>query len=150
MGRLISFDYGRARIGISMTDERQIIASPLSIIKVPKTVPLLLKEIEKTISSFAPFDLFIIGLPLLLNGKEGEMAEEVKEFGKSLSSHFSIPCIFWDERLSSSQADRMMREASLSRKERTQKIDTVCSTLVLQNYLESEQIKKNRPGFQNT
>ena len=78
------------------------------------------------------------------------MAEEVKEFGKSLSSHFSIPCIFWDERLSSSQADRMMREASLSRKERTQKIDTVCSTLVLQNYLESEQIKKNRPGFQNT
>ncbi len=144
MGRLASFDYGRARIGISFSDERKIIATPLSIIKVAKTIPLLLKEIEKVLAPYSPFDLFIIGLPLLLNGKEGEMAEETKSFGQILFSHFSIPCVFWDERLSSCQADRMMREASLNRKERAQKVDSVCSTLILQNYLESEYLKNQK------
>lgn len=142
MGRLASFDYGRARIGISLSDERQIIASPLSIIKVPKTIPLLLKEIEKALAPYSPFDLFIVGLPLLLSGKVGEMAEETQSFGKALSAHFSIPCVFWDERLSSCQADRMMKEASLNRRERAQKVDSVCSTLILQNYLETQWIKK--------
>lgn len=144
MGRLVSFDYGRARIGISLSDERKIIATSLTIIKVPKTLPLLLKEIEKVLSSYSPFDSFIIGLPLLLSGKEGEMAEEVKAFGQALTSHFAVPCIFWDERLSSCQADRFMKEASLTRKERSQKVDSVCSTLILQNYLEAELIKKAR------
>lgn len=144
MGRFAGFDYGRARIGISMTDERKIIASPLTTLKVPKTIPLLLKDIEKALSSYGPFELFILGLPLLLNGKEGEMAEEVRKFGNLLSEHFSVPCMFWDERLSSSQADRMMREASLKRKERSQKVDSVCSTLILQNYLDSLFLKNPR------
>jgi putative Holliday junction resolvase len=144
MGRLVGFDYGRARIGISLSDERKIIASSLLVLKVPKTLPLLLKELEKVLAPYSPFDLFIIGLPLLLSGKEGEMAEEVKAFGKALTDHFSVPCIFWDERLSSSQADRFMREDSLSRKERAQRIDTVCSTLILQNYLEAQEIKQKK------
>ncbi len=144
MGRLACFDYGRARIGISLSDERKIIASSLTIIKVPKTLPLLLKEIEKALAPYVPFDLFIIGLPLLLNGKEGEMAEEAKAFGKALTAHFSIPCTYWDERLSSSQADRFMRDASLNRKERAQKVDAVCSTLILQNYLEAQEIKNKK------
>ena len=72
------------------------------------------------------------------------MAEEVKAFGKALTEHFSVSCTFWDERLSSSQADRFMREDSLSRKQRAQKIDTVCSTLILQNYLEAQEIKNKK------
>lgn len=144
MGRLVCFDYGRARIGISLSDERKIIANPLTVLKTPRTLPLLLQEIKKILAPYSPFDGFIIGLPLLLNGKEGEMAEEVKAFGKALSEHFSVPCIFWDERLSSSQADRLMKEASLTRKERAQKVDVVCSTLILQNYLEAQEIKTKK------
>jgi len=144
MGRLAGFDYGRARIGISLSDERKIIASSLTTVKVPKTLPLLLKEIEKALAPYAPFDLFIIGLPLLLNGKEGEMAGEAKAFGKALTDHFSVPCTFWDERLSSFQADRLMREGSLNRKQRARRIDTVCSTLILQNYLEAQEIKQKK------
>ena len=144
MGRIASFDYGRARIGISLSDERKIIATPLSILKVPKTLPLLLKELEKALSPYAPFDLFLIGLPLLLNGKEGEMAQEAKAFGNALTAHFSVPCLFWDERLSSSQADRLMKQASLNRKERSQKVDSVCSTLILQNYLEAKLIEHSK------
>ena len=144
MGRIASFDYGRARIGISISDERKIIATSLSTIKVVKPIALLLKEIEKTLSPYSSFDLFVVGLPLLLNGKEGEMSEEATRFGKTVSAHFSIPCIFWDERLSSCQADRFLRESSLSRKQRSQKVDAVCSTLILQNYLESEILKKSR------
>jgi putative holliday junction resolvase len=144
MSRIASFDYGRARIGISVSDERQIVASPLPTVNVPKNLPLLLKKIEKALSTYSSIELFVIGLPLLLNGKEGEMAEEVKAFGKALSDHFSIPCVFWDERLSSSQADRMMREDSLNRKKRSQKVDAVCSTLILQNYMEAQHLKSLR------
>jgi len=144
MGRLAAFDYGRARIGVSATDERQIIASPVSVVKVPKTKPLLMKEIEKVLSPLSPFDLFIVGLPLLLNGQEGDMAKEAKVFGKALEDHFSISCVFWDERLTSSQADRLMKDSSMSRKQRAGKVDTVASTLILQNYLDHQSIQASR------
>ena len=137
MGRLVGFDYGRARIGIAISDERKIIASPVQTLKMPKKkVLLLLQEIEKVLSPFKPFDSFVIGLPLLLNGKEGEMALEAKCFGEALFSHFKVPLIYWDERLSSSQADRLMKEDLLSRKQRASHADTVAATLVLQNYLD--------------
>lgn len=138
MGRLACFDYGRARIGISVSDERKLIASPLSVLKVPKSARLLFQEMQKVLSPLFPFDLFIVGLPLLLNGKEGEMAEEAKAFGTALSQFFSIPCTYWDERLSSSQAEKLMKEASLTRKQRAAHVDTMASTLILQNYMDSQ------------
>ena len=136
MGRLACFDYGRARIGISISDERKIIASPLQVLKVPKSAKLLFQEMQKILSPHFPFDLFIVGLPLLLNGKEGDMAEEARAFGTALSKFFSIPCLYWDERLSSSQADKLMKEASLTRKQRAGLVDTMSSTLILQNYMD--------------
>lgn len=137
MGRLVGFDYGRARIGVALSDEKKIIASPLTTLKMPKKKAILLfQELEKSLAPFAPFDCFLIGLPLLLNGKEGEMALEAKQFGEALFSYFKIPVAYWDERLSSSQADRLMKEDLLTRKERASHADTVAATLVLQNYLD--------------
>lgn len=136
MGRFLGFDYGRARIGVSCSDERKILASPLQVFKRHKKIEFTFKEIQVKIASLGPFDSIIIGLPLLLNGKEGEMALEAKAFGQALSSFLSIPCVFWDERLSSSQAERLMKEGLLSRKERAGLSDTFAATLILQNYLD--------------
>lgn len=138
MGRLVGIDYGRARIGLSLSDERKILASPLVAIDVPHKMDLLLKELEKALSSYYPLDLFVVGLPLLMNGKEGEMAAEVRIFASALSSHFSIPYVLWDERLSSIQVDRVMKEASLNRKQRAGKVDALAATLVLQSYMETK------------
>lgn len=143
MGRIAGFDYGRARIGISVSDEMRLIASSLTTLEVPKKSDLLFLQIAQLIAPYGAFDLFVIGLPLLLNGKPGEMAEEAKKFGEALSSHFSVPCLFWDERLSSSQADKFMKEASFNRKKRAGKVDAVAAVLILQNYLESLRFKRS-------
>ncbi len=138
MGRFVGIDYGRARIGLSLSDERKILASPLLAISVPHKMDLLLKELEKTLSPYYPLELFVIGFPLLMNGKEGEMAAEVRLFANALTSHFSIPHTLWDERLSSIQVDRVMKEASLNRKQRASKVDALAATLVLQSYMETK------------
>lgn len=137
MGRVLAIDYGRARIGVAYSDERKIIATPFQVFIRKKKIEETYKEILNKTSHLLPFDLIVIGLPLLLNGKEGEMALEAKAFGQGLSAFASIPCLFWDERLSSSQVERMLKEDSLSRKERASLSDTLSATIVLQNYLDS-------------
>ncbi len=137
MGRIISFDYGRARIGISHSDERKIIASPLCVCARQKNLEKTFQEIQNKLSRLQPIDLLLIGYPLLLNGKEGEMAQEARAFAEALASHLQLPFKLWDERLSTMQAERLLKESNMRRKERSNHIDTVCSTLILQNYLES-------------
>ena len=136
MGRILGFDYGRARIGVAMSDERHIIASPAFVITAEKKPMMTIQKIKQKTDPKGPFDLLIVGLPLLLNGKEGEMALEAKAFGQLLHETFQLPVIYWDERLTSSQADRLMKEDNRSRKERASSIDTLSATLILQNYLD--------------
>lgn len=137
MGRLVSIDYGRARIGVAYSDERKIIASPLVTFTTKGKKPAaLFKEMQAAFVRLGPIDTLIVGLPLLLKGEEGEMAKEAKAFGAALSAFLSIPVLFWDERLSSSQAERMLKEDLLSRKKRASHIDTLSAVLILQNYLD--------------
>ena len=136
MGRILSFDYGKVRIGAATSDERHIIASPMQVFIRQKKIQNTYKEIAEKTSTLRPIELIIVGLPLLLNGKEGEMAIEAKAFGEGLSLYLSIPCVFWDERLSSAQVDKMLKEDALSRKKRASFSDTLSATLILQTYLD--------------
>jgi putative holliday junction resolvase len=136
VGRILGFDYGRARIGLSVSDERKIIVSSLCVCKRHKNLIDTFKEIQSKTGHLAPFELLVVGHPLLLNGTEGEMALEARAFAEALSSYLSVPYVLWDERLSSAQADRLMKEGNLSRKQRSEKADTLSSTLILQNYLD--------------
>lgn len=133
MGRIASIDYGRARIGLAISDERKIIALPLITIPAGDN-----KKIHEELSKRGTLDALVIGLPLMLNGKEGEMAIEVRSFAEKLKEFFSIPILFWDERLTTAMGDRLMKDADLNRKQRSQKIDTLSATLILQNYLDAK------------
>jgi putative Holliday junction resolvase len=132
MGRIAAIDYGLKRIGLALSDINKRIALPLgtveggkkSIQNIAKSLPL--KEVEQ----------IVIGLPLLMNGKKGDMADAVERFGKALEEALGIQVIFVDERLSSKMADANLRELSLNRKKRTEKIDTVAATMLLQTYLD--------------
>jgi len=70
MGRLLGIDYGEARIGIAVTDERRCMASPVGAYKVGKTLAETAQILAKELSHYGKFDRIVIGLPLLLNGKE--------------------------------------------------------------------------------
>jgi len=133
MGRIAAIDYGLKRIGLSLSDSGRKIALPVGLVEGGKKAianiagALPLKEVE----------LILIGLPLLMNGKKGDMAILVEKFGQELQTAVNVPVLYWDERLSSKHADSMMREISLNRKQRSERIDVMTATLLLQSYLDS-------------
>lgn len=137
MGRIASIDFGLKRLGIALSDERKKIAFPLQTVEggrhaienIKKALGTKLQEVEK----------ILIGYPLLLSGKEGEMGAIVRAFAKNLETTLSIPVECIDERLSSRLADRSLASFSLSRKERTQQLDTAAAALLLQSYLDKIQ-----------
>jgi putative Holliday junction resolvase len=134
--RIGSIDYGLARIGLALSDERQMIATSLTTLKAEKTKELTVQSIVDT---FAPFSLecLVIGLPLLMNGKEGTIAEEVKQMIALLQARVSYPIIAWDERLTTAQAEKALKESNMNRKKRAKVIDAVTAMIILQNFLDS-------------
>ena len=141
--RVVGLDFGLARIGIAVSDERKIIASPVQTFKTEKKIELNAEKLLKELSNHEllmnyKIEEIVIGLPLLMSGKTGFLADEVKHFVEVLKQQTQIPIVLWDERLTTVQAERSLRESSLSRKKRTSLVDTVAAVIILQNYLDSK------------
>lgn len=139
--RFISLDYGLARIGVAFSDERKIIASPLVTLQTSKKSEHTIAKLLELLRSHQEEERYtveaiIIGLPLLLSGKSGLLADEVKHFVERFKQASDIPIILWDERLTSVQAERSMREGNLSRKKRSKLVDKVAAVILLQSYLD--------------
>ena len=134
MGRIAAIDFGLKRIGIALSDERKQIAFPLATVEGGK------KGIQNIIEALSEkkkeIEQIIVGIPLLLNGQKGEMAHRVEQFALDLEAAMKIPVLLVDERLSSKHADQKLRELSLNRRERTEKLDRVSAAFLLENYLE--------------
>jgi len=79
----------------------------------------------------------VMGLPLRMSGAEGTQAEKVQAFADELRHRFKLPVHLFDERLSSVQANRLLRETEMSIQRRAQVVDQVAAVLILQSYLES-------------
>ncbi|MBS4168309.1 Holliday junction resolvase RuvX [Parachlamydia sp. AcF125] len=144
--RIISLDYGLARIGMAISDESQTIASSLQTVttekKVEKTVEKLHHELLAIQKKFGcEIEEIVVGLPLLMSGKKGSQADEVLHFIELFKTVISIPILTWDERLTTVQAERALREGALNRKKRSKVVDAVAAVLILQNYLDH---KKNQ------
>lgn len=137
MMRILALDFGLKRIGIAISDENQKIALPVKTLMVQnpnQAVSLLLQEMQK---NQWQIEKVILGNPLLLSGKKGEMALLVEKFKTELAKKLNIPVLLWDERLTSSQADKMLKK-DYNRKKRSQIIDPIAATIILQNYLDSQ------------
>lgn len=143
--RTLGLDYGMARIGVAVSDPTKTLASPWKTIlaskKSAETVKTVIAEIA-TIEAHhgCEIDTIVIGLPLMMSGKSGLIADEVKHFKEVLEQAQTRPVVLWDERLTTVQAERSLRESSLSRKKRSQKVDSIAAIIILQNYLD---YKKN-------
>lgn len=127
--RIAAIDWGGKRVGIAISDERKKIAIHCT------TIQGGVKEVAKYLIS-KDLELVLIGLPILLSGKEGEGAKAVKEFSKELESMLHIPIRLIDERFTSRAADQSLREMGLKRKERAKKMDETAALLILQEYLD--------------
>ena len=133
--RILSLDVGKKKIGIAISDPLGITSQGLETLlrKDKKGDIAYIKEI---VSSKGVIKI-VVGLPLNMNGTEGEMARDVYAFARELKEHIEIPFEMWDERLSTLEAERLLLEADVSRKKRKKVNDKLAAQIILQSYLDS-------------
>jgi len=139
--KILGIDYGMARIGCALSDERKIIAGPLFTLTSEKKIDTTIKKLLDTLDRdqeerHYQIDEIVVGLPLMMSGKVGLLADEVQHFIEGLRQATTIPVTAWDERLTSVQAERSLREGGMSRKKRSKVMDTISAVIILQNYLD--------------
>ena len=136
--RSLGLDVGTHRIGVALSDETGIIASPLTFIKVGKELAAALGEIEELVTTHCVTTV-VIGLPLSLGGGEGgSSVRRAKKLGELIEQAFQIQVDYWDERFTTLEAERLLVDADVGRKSRRQVVDKVAAALILQSYLDAK------------
>lgn len=133
--RILALDHGTKRIGVAVSDELKIIATPLEYILAEPFADFLarLKEIlrEKEI------ELILIGMPRNMDGSYGAAALKVQEFVAVLKDAIAIPIKTLDERLTTVQAQKFLIQGNVRRAQRKEKVDKTAAAILLQSYLDS-------------
>jgi putative Holliday junction resolvase len=132
----VALDYGRRRIGVAISDPGRILASPHAVIENRGSTGTPPPELIALLREMAPAEV-LLGVPLNMDGSEGEMASETRRFGAAIRERLDIPVTERDERLSSLEADRRLRESGLPRGKRREKgrRDMMAATVLLEDYL---------------
>ena len=133
--RVLAIDHGTKRMGIAVSDPSGMIALPLEFIPA-EPVNALLSRL-KTLIHEKEVELILVGMPRSMDGSYGPAAEKVQEFLAVLQEAIAIPIKTWDERLTSTQANRMLLQTDMRRKERKQKVDQAAAAILLQSFLDS-------------
>ena len=133
--KILGLDYGEARIGVAVSDALGILANPLDTI-CEKDRAL---QLEKTarVARENGVGKIVVGNPKRMDGSLGHRAEYTEEFARDLSKMLDIPYVMWDERLSSTEAHRILESGGVSGKKRKTKVDKIAAVIILQGYLDA-------------
>lgn len=137
MGTLLGFDFGTARIGVATGETETRLAQALTVIHGEANT-LRFTAIGKLIDEWRPVRL-VVGLPAALDGSATEMTARCTRFANQLLGRFGLPVSLVDERLSSAEAEEMLREVSRSWRERKQHLDALAAQRILQSFLDSKE-----------
>jgi putative Holliday junction resolvase len=133
--RILGMDVGSKTIGLAVSDPLGITAQGLETIR-RKNKRTDFERVKQVIRDFQIAEI-VVGYPLRLSGSEGSQAEKVRIFADELRRHFGVPVHLWDERLSSAEANRLLRETEMSIKRRGEVVDRLAAVLILQNWMEA-------------
>lgn len=134
--KIIALDIGTVRIGVATSDIMEIIASAYESYRRKNTEEDV-KHIAQLVSSLNA-GLVVIGLPLKMDGTEGQSVEMAKNFGEELAKVVSVPICYQDERLSTVTAQKILIESGMRREKRKDKVDSLAATIILQTYLDKK------------
>jgi len=123
MARIIGIDYGERYIGFAISDENELIASPLFEIDLKKKK--FWDVLQRIIEEYNP-NTFVIGEPLSLSGKKLKLSEKIRKKGNKIEKKFKIKVVYWDERFTS----------KLAEKHRKENVHAISAAYLLQNYLD--------------
>lgn len=134
MNPALGIDYGRARIGVAISDELRMLAHPLETIAAGTEAMGRIVQIARERS----VDTIVVGLPRNMSGTHGVAAEAATEFMDKLRTRVTCPVIAWDERLTTVAAERALREAGKTTRQSRTYIDQVAAQMILQGFLDRE------------
>jgi putative holliday junction resolvase len=134
-GRVLALDFGKRRIGVALSDPLQMTAQGLETLE-RTNIRADLAQLSR-LASDHNVSLIIMGNPLHMNGQEGRQTELVREFGARLQAFTGIPVEFWDERLTTVQAQRVLRQSGVSIQKRAKAVDRLAAVILLESYLDS-------------
>jgi putative Holliday junction resolvase len=135
--RVLGLDVGDKTIGVAISDVSSTIAQGITTIRRKSFVEDV-KAIEEIVKKYS-VEKVVVGLPKNMNGSIGPQGEKVIKFGEKLREVLRIPVVFWDERLTTLQAERFLIEGvDMSRGKRKKVIDKLAATIILQSYLDSQ------------
>ena len=137
--RILALDIGERRIGVALSDPSGILASPLTVLQrtgLKRDLGEILRLAEEKEA-----ESVLVGMPLSLDGVAREQAQRVQQFCQALEREARIPIITWDERLSTVEAERRLREGGASSGHRREILDAVAAAVVLESYLDSRRLQ---------
>lgn len=132
--RVLGLDVGARRIGVAISDPLGITAQGLDTLH-RKNKKYDLQHLNRVIREYEVKEI-VVGLPLRMSGAEGIQAEKIHVFVEDLRKHFELPVHLWDERLTSAEANRLLRETDLSIEKRGKAVDRMAAILILQGWME--------------
>jgi putative Holliday junction resolvase len=135
--RILGIDHGTRRIGIAISDELKMMATPLEFIPAEPFADFL--ERLRQILREKEVGLLVVGMPRNMDGSYGPAALKAQEFAAVLKTSLTVPVRTWDERLTTVQAHRALAEGGMKEKKRREKVDSSAAAILLQSFLDSQQ-----------
>ena len=135
-GRILAIDWGEIRIGLSLSDELQMLASPLETLVRRRGKRFPMPRLLELVAAHAPVGV-IVGLPLTPAGDEGPSAAEARAVATLVEARTALPVELRDERLSTARALRLVREQEGSTRGRREDVDALAAAVLLQGFLDA-------------
>lgn len=133
--RILALDIGETRIGIAVCDPGEAVASPVCVLPTSEVLSGA-KPFKRVLEDWEP-ELLLCGLPFTMAGVEGPQAKRIREVAAGIGKACDLPVQFTDERLSSQEAKRSLREKGLTERDMRGKIDMIAASLFLQAWLDA-------------
>ncbi len=138
LGRILGLDVGSRRIGVAVSDPLGITAQGLETL-ARRNKRHDFEQLKRVIRQYEVKEI-VVGLPLRMSGAEGIQSDKMNVFAEELRKRFRLPVHLWDERLTSAEANRLLRETDLSIEKRGKAVDRMAAILILQGWMERRQI----------
>jgi len=141
--RILGIDFGDKSIGLAVSDQLLLTAQSLGRYRTVNEEEDK-KFFKKLVNEYRVGEI-VIGLPLRMDGSPGTRVEKTKEFAIWLGTTLDLPIIFWDERLTTQQAFKILHKHKMDGRKKKKLKDQVSATIILSSYLESRQVKSHGP-----
>lgn len=144
--RILGLDVGDRRIGVALSDELALFAQGLFVLE-RRSLTVDMGALRQVIRDY-DVGRIVVGMPRNMNGSYGPQADKTAAFIERLEQSCNLPCIAWDERLTTQQAERMLIAANQRRRKRKTVRDKLAAQLILQSYLDHQHMTARTPPIQ--